>query len=149
MVDVPALRKVTEHVLSLPEMDPGDWLDLSEDNASSISDAWTQGEWLTLPEGVCEATITDRGVVVDETGETCGTAGCIAGWTVMLLAPNGTKLQGFYMNLPNNTWRNVEDWATERLGLDRYEAGDLFAAANGPEAIRRVTERIIAEANED
>jgi hypothetical protein len=149
MVDIPALRKVTEHALSLPQLSSGDWQDLLVDEGSA-PDAWAQDEWLTLPDDVGQVTLTEQGVV-DQDGKTCGTAACIAGWTVMLLAPNGTTLLGYDMTLPDGTWCNVEDWAARRLGLDSVDKNALFAAWNGPDAIRLVTEAIIAtaEANED
>lgn len=144
MVDIPALRKVVDHALALPKYEAdGEYLDERA--------IWDQDDWLSVsPPGECYhrpygCTISERGVVTS-TGKKCGTSGCIAGWTALLLAPDGTKVDGCCLTLPGGEKTDIESWARERLDLAWEDAGELFSATNEARDIERITNAIIAEA---
>lgn len=156
MVDIPALRKVVDYALALPT-----WDDTAAHQKGA--DVWNQSDWLRVDEhgifgrvdehgifggeGYYHASnciITEQGLVT-ETGKKCGTAGCIAGWAALLLAPNGTKVDGEWLTLPDGRESRIEYWAQERLELSTFYADELFEGSNTHEDVMRIVADIITE----
>jgi hypothetical protein len=142
MTDIARLQKVVDYSLSLPEGD--DWLDIRPE----LDAGWQQGDWLGMyaPDGdkIYDATITPQGLRTAE-GHPCRTAACIAGNTVLLFAPEGTRVTrgGLTVSLPDGRADlTVEAYALELLGMD--DAHTLFHGSNDAAEIRAITAAIIA-----
>jgi hypothetical protein len=138
--DVVRLRKVLEHIRSLPVVDsgvdedgwqPDNWL--VEHGVDG--DGWQQNNWLVVDDAI---TITDQGAV-DQSGTRCGTAACFAGWAVLMFAPNGTQADYREMVTKLDGARiRVPDYAVELLGLDMHNADRLFDANNTLSDLERI-----------
>jgi hypothetical protein len=126
MADVARLRKVLDHIKALPRYDHAGIAQYEDQAAHLRGDGWYQSDWLLTDD---EVTITECGVV-DRQGRSCGTAGCFAGWAVLLFAPDGTRMDGDCVTLPDGTPTHVSDYAARLLGLTPSEAGCLFTAWN-------------------
>ena len=116
---------------------------------------WDQTLWVS---GLGEA---------DETGVrpvTCGTTACVAGWAVitdgglflsdqLVLAQPGDPKSRVTNVYAANAQRvqavGIEDRARRLLGLDRYEADELFDGDNDYEDVKRILKRLIKEARKE
>lgn len=81
----------------------------------------------------------------------CGTAYCIAGYTVMTALPSAVAVEGDYGDLDlfidgrEALWGNT---AQELLGLTGEERSDLFSGDNTIADVRDVAEQIAARAGD-
>lgn len=103
----------------------------------------------------------------DETGVrpvTCGTTACVAGWAVLvdgglflsdqwvLARPDDPKSRVTRIYADNDELveaTGIEDRARRLLGLDRYEADELFDGDNDYEDVTRILKRLIKEARKE
>lgn len=135
MADIPLLRKVVEWVEEQEQLD--------EDDRS-----WLQNTWARR--------------YPSETENECGTAFCVAGkvvndagfvflWGYDPKDPDTEEdlvAQGFAtycFNSKTNQIMFIRDAAAELLGIDSYDADQLFAYYNDAADIRRICERIAGE----
>lgn len=134
MADIPRLRKVLEHIKSLPSW-RGPEGKLSEEAISFIHQSqvnlWNQGAWMSG--NACGShSITGSGLVTEK-GINCGTAACFAGWAVILFGAEGLRIPssgGEFVVFPDGRKVFLPKYARELLGLSAIQAGQLFAAAN-------------------
>lgn len=74
----------------------------------------------------------------------CGTAGCFAGWALMLSGytkATPTPLAGVIS--PNGDWLGAWQSAEDLLGLTPAEAGALFSPANSRKALELMVEDLV------
>lgn len=127
-VNIPLLRKAVE------------WAEAEAAKPAELRE-WDQRFWIT------PASATDPNLNLDGDdgwfpwglaisyreglSEQCGTAYCIAGYIDSLDGPVR------YPGIPER--------ASEKLGIDEYQAAELFDSANDIEKVREVAERIAGE----
>jgi len=138
MTDIPRLMKVIDYIESIPNATEWHWditgnpIDHEKDNG------WYQPTWLATKG---QLTITESGVV-DQTGQHCGTAACLAGHTVFMFGENGTKVCGSSVTLPNGKVTGIREYAMWLLDLSLLDANTLFDASNSLNRIRQTAEYI-------
>ena len=122
-VNVPLLRKAVE------------WVE-EQDKLPLVQSQWNQGNWVTSPENWAADIAWETGTTVDPAA--CGTAYCVAGYIGQMLNPE-------YKETSIVDDVHVSDFAAEALGLEYYEADELFSGSNEAEDVRRIAERIAGE----
>lgn len=137
MANSARLHAVLDHIKTLPDAVK---LNLSE-TSNYGEPMWDQRKWIAIPSN----TMIEG---------SCGTAGCFAGWAVMLFAPK------FELDLTTNKYdphmvynvildgeeksRSIEGLAIDLLDLNHTEADALFDYDNDLPTIERVISQIEA-----
>lgn len=122
-----------------------------ENREFSAGTSWNQRQWNTadfiIGSGRRLLRMALGRPMKDDKGEeiTCGTAACFAGWTVILHAPEGTKLRAEHVELPSGRHTYVDDYARQLLGLSHEQGEELFAYFNTVENLRDMIERYCDE----
>lgn len=143
MANLKLLRKVRDKIASLPTMGDLDirfcehpdyhntaLLELAADEG--VTEVWNQSTWFMRFQGSIDPTTHQL---------SCGTAGCLAGWTAILTG----KVVNDYNEVlaPQGFGRmSVRGYAQEVLELTYDEAARLFDASNTLEDIDRIIEEI-------
>jgi hypothetical protein len=108
---------------------------------------WNQKYWISAD------------VANPETGESCGTAYCVAGWAVTLAGatPVWNRFSSMKTTAINATTgfctfdagriRGVEDYAMELLDLPEEDAHELFHADNTLDDIKRIRDELVANSS--
>jgi len=141
MADVARLHKVLDRIKTLPRYDDDDIEQRFETGELPAGDGWYQADWLRT---LGEVTITDQGLVDSQGEKTCGTAGCFAGWAVVMFAPDGTRVDGAYVTMPDGGTSFVSEMAQELLDLEDAQRRMLFAGSSTIFELERVIARIEA-----
>jgi hypothetical protein len=137
MVDVALCRKVAD-VAELARAD-------------QHGPAHRQSEWLMQERSDVsrsDVTVSDVGIFTDlyplEALKGCGTSACLAGFTVLLTAPEGTlHTSNGELLIVDGCVRYVETYAQEQLGLTEEQIDDVFYEKDETIAISRL--RAIAD----
>lgn len=138
MINIERLDAVLAHIKTLP-----DAVELNLDNNYAVP-MWDQTKWIAIPQ-----------ILTDSMGNpmkegSCGTAGCFAGWAVMLF------VEDFELDLVDlHEGRDMVDniivggekisielMARQLLGLNAFEADALFEYGNDLAAIEIVLDKI-------
>ena len=135
MANTERLYAVLDHIKALPNA-----AELDLDNNYAVP-MWDQRKWISLP-------------LLDSAGQpmidgSCGTAGCFAGWAVMLFAPPFELRVSQWDNMVHfvtidDESRHIETVARELLDLNQFEAEALFESANDLPTIEQIITKIIA-----
>lgn len=134
--DCVKLRKILEHIKDLKAAQDDMWERQQNPFRLPGFALWDQSDWLRAYVGevpVRNAVIQPEGLIATIKGQPakCGTAGCFAGWDALLFAPAGTVLNGNLMTLPDGgEATTIAEWAIEDLGLEPFEASELFDHRN-------------------
>jgi hypothetical protein len=147
MADAAAVRKMIEFVTSIPMLsDEESWNELDLNGT-----VWNQWDWMTAYSREKQIRITEQGVVGNVSGLRCGTAACLAGATVLQMAPIGTVITLGQAERPLVTTPDghalgfLPNYAARLLGLTLEEAAELFNGSNSAKDLKRIGGRIIGE----
>ena len=103
---------------------------------------WAEAE-AAKTDGSC---LWNQGVYAVPTG--CGTAFCIAGWTVATAHPDAKIIGLDTIVMPNGKGVAWEHEAQQLLGITEQEGYDLFDPENDIGTVRELAEHIAARAGE-
>jgi hypothetical protein len=144
MANIAKLRKTLGRIDGLRTASVGELIKLEMLQVLE-EDVWDQGRWITPAKGsggeLC--IITERGVM--HNGQSCHTAACLAGWTLIDFAPAGTTLEGRTATLPGGEVISVHEFARREHELTHLQAAALFSGANSLNDLHNIVDRIEKE----
>lgn len=147
--DIPRLRKAVEFAEASAAAYGPDLEDIFA--TGGVDTAWYQGFYVALiREPTAEDVLSGQATV-----QSCGTAYCIAGYTVAQLPGYSEKLVPRagptcavlkpYLNGRPIADLEIAELARRELGLTRGQADQLFDGGNSVEDVRRIAEEIAGE----
>lgn len=133
MADMERITAVLDHIKTLPNA-----VELNLDNNYAVP-MWDQRKWIAIPDNTMPE-------------GSCGTAGCFAGWAVMMFVPEfkldwDDECPNPYREMVDNIIVDgesipIEEMARQLLGLNGFEADALFDWSNDLEVIENVIDKI-------
>lgn len=155
--DIPRLRKAVEFAEATAAaglLDADDEPSYEDFSKSEHTEMWYQGLWSTTVLTTSEALARSGKIEPQElTVQDCGTAYCIAGFTISQEPGYHVELDAeviggnVYLRETLNGSRieNHKEIAEKLLGLTNSQAVELFSGGNSVEDVRRIAEEIAGE----
>lgn len=75
----------------------------------------------------------------------CGSTGCVAGWSGVLSAPQGSFIKGHVIVLPNGDEWSLSRWAAKKMGITPIQAAYLFSPMRSQERLIRILDALIED----
>lgn len=150
-INVTLLKRVMQQIHDRPELwEQGSWAIEARAHLNSL----LSNQHRRRHKGVTKKQVAATLKEVD-TGKTCNTAFCAAGWAVALsglrvdISAERVILEQTDMDDPDNSWTElgptVEVSARMMLGLTSTEADEFFNGGNTMQALDAISDRLIKE----